>query len=320
MAITTTGNFAKKEADELLRRVDTQIARTMKSQGVDELHDLRVASRRFIRILSALAPCFPRGESKRMRRGLKRIMVQAGDIRDYDIAIHLINRMELPDSGTLLRQIQKRREQSATVLSASLHRWTARNLPARWRAALNSDRDLKSADAAFRAVPAAIMAKRLLPDMVAEHFHRGEIAVGKKIPAHKIHRFRIAAKHFRYTLDFFAPLYGGNLPLLIDRLKDVQTLLGDINDCVTARRIVKEEVTGDGDEAVRGDVLSGLKERQRKKIKEFREQYAAEFSSASVLKQWQESVRRVGAKPAAATRKKAPPARRRPATEKRRPS
>ena len=310
MAITTTGNFAKKEGDELLRRVDTQIARTMKSQGVDELHDLRVASRRFIRILSALAPCFPRGESKRMRRGLKRIMVQAGDIRDYDIAVHLINRMELPDSGTLLRQIQKRREQSATVLSASLHRWTARNLPARWRAALNSDRDLKSADAAFRAVPAAIMAKRLLPGMVAEHFHRGEAAIGKKMPAHKIHRFRISAKNFRYTLDFFAPLYAGTLPLLIDRLKDVQTLLGDINDCVTARRIVKEEVTGDGDEAVRGDVHSGLKERQRKKIKEFREQYTSEFSSASVLKQWQKSVRRVGAQPAAATRKKAPARRR----------
>jgi CHAD domain-containing protein len=303
MAIVTTGNFAKREADELLRRVDTQIARASKSQGVDELHDLRVAARRFIRILSALAPCFPRGESKRTRRGLKRIMVQAGDIRDYDIAIHLINRMELPDSGTLLRQIQKRRELAATVLAASLQRWKARNLSVRWRAALNSDRDLKSADAAFRAVPAAIMAKRLLPDMVAEHFHRGEAAVGKKMPAHKIHRFRIAAKHFRYTLDFFAPLYGRTLPLLIDRLKDLQTLLGDINDCATARRIVKEEVTGGGDQAVRGDVLSGLKEWQRKKIKEFREQYTGEFSSASVLRQWQDSVQRVGSGQSAAIKK-----------------
>ena len=292
MAIVTTGSFAKKQADELLRRVDTQIVRNMKSQTVDGLHDLRVATRRFNCILSELAPCFPRGESKRMRRGLKRIMVQAGDIRDYDIAIHLINRLELPESGTLLRQIQKPREEAATVLSASLHRWKERNLSARWRAALNSDRDLKSADAAFRAVPAAIMAKRLLPGMVAEHFHRGEAAIGKKMPAHKIHRFRIAAKNFRYTLDFFAPLYSGTLPLLIDRLKDVQSLLGDINDCATARRIVKDE-TADGDDAVRKDVLSGLKDRQRKKIREFREQYTTEFSSATVLKQWQDSVRRI---------------------------
>jgi CHAD domain-containing protein len=323
MAITTTGNFAKKEADELLRRVDAQIARTVKSQGVDELHDLRVATRRFVRILSALAPCFPRGESKRMRRGLKRIMVQAGDIRDYDIALHLINRMELPDSGTLVRQIQTRRESATTVLSASLKRWTSRNLAARWRAALNSGRDLNKADAGFCAVPVDVMAARLLPEMVTEHFQRGEAATAKKMPAHKIHRFRIAAKNFRYTLDFFAPLYAGTLPLLIDRLKEVQTLLGDINDCATVRRIVKEEACGK-DEAIRREVLSGLKERQRKKIREFREQYSAEFSSASALRQWQESVRGVGAQRSIAVKKISPvknaAAARKRATGKRRPS
>jgi CHAD domain-containing protein len=310
MALTTTGNFAKKDAEKLLHGVVTQIARAAKSQGVDEMHDLRVVIRRFIRILSALAPCFPRAESKRVRRGFKRIMVQAGDIRDYDIAIHLINRMELPDSGTLLRQIQQRREQLAAVLSASLHRWAVRNLPARWRSALNSDRDIKSGDAGFRAVPVEIMAKRLLPGMVKEHFRRGEAAVGKKMPAHKIHRFRIAAKNFRYTLDFFAPLYEGTLPLLIDRLKDVQTLLGDINDCLTARRIVKEEVTEDGAEDVRRDVLSGLKERQRKKTEEFREQYTAEFSSAAARRQWQDSVRRVGSQTSAAAKRSVPAAKR----------
>lgn len=291
MAIPTTGSFAKKEADELLRRVDIRIACAMKSQGVDEMHDLRVASRRFLRILSALAPCFPRGESKRLHRGLKRIMVQAGDVRDHDIAIHLINRMELSDSGAIVRRIQQRREESATVLAASLDRWKRRNLSARWRAALNSDRDLKSADARFRVVPAVTMAKRLLPGMVAEHFHRGEAAVQKKMPAHKIHRFRIAAKNFRYTLDLFAPLYTGTLPLMIDRLKDVQTLLGDINDCVAARRIVKE-VTGRDNKTVRRQILSGLKDRQRKKTEEFREQYSAEFSSAVALQQWQDAVSR----------------------------
>lgn len=300
MAITTTGDFASKEAEKLLQVVVTRIARAAKSQGIDEMHDLRVATRRFVRILSALAPCFPGGESKRIRVGLKRVMAQAGEIRDYDIAIHLINRMELPDSGALLRQIQQRREQSAAVLSASLHRWTVRNLPARWRAALNSGRDPKSDDAAFRAVPVEIMAKRLLPGMVKEHFRRGEAAVGKKMPAHKIHRFRIAAKKFRYTLDFFTPLYAGALPLLIERLKDVQTLLGDINDCASARRIVKAEATGQGAEGVRREVLSGLKERQRKKTEEFREQYTAEFSSASARRQWLDSVGRVNSRKLAA--------------------
>jgi triphosphatase len=295
MAITTTASFAKQEGDDLLHRVTGEITRSAKSQGVEEMHDLRVAIRRFRRILSALKPCFPRNESKRMRRALKAIMVQAGNVRNYDIATHLITRMELPESGTLLRQLQKRREMAALALSATLHRWTSRNLPAIWRAALKSDRDDHSTDAAFRAVPIEITAKRILPDMVAQHFRRGEAAVNKNMPAHRIHRFRIAAKNFRYTLDFFSPLYADSLSVVNDHLKEVQTLLGDINDCVTVRRIVKDEVTTESDQAVREKVLAGLKKRQRKKISEFRAQFAAEFASASTLRQWQDSIRRIAA-------------------------
>jgi len=291
MAITTTGDFAKEEADELLRRVTSQIARATKSQGIDEMHDLRVAIRRFTRILAVLKPCFPRSESRRMRSGLKRIMLQAGDVRNYDIAVHLITRIELPESGSLVRHYHIVREQAATTLKASLQRWTSRNLSARWRAALKSDRP-RGDDARFCAVPIDITIKRILPDLVAEHFHDGEAAVKKRTPAHKIHRFRIAAKHFRYTLDFFAPFCSQTLSALVDRLKDVQTLLGDINDCATVRRIVKEETTSESDKAVRKDILSALKKRQRKKTEEFQEQFAAEFSNASVLRQWQDSVHR----------------------------
>jgi len=289
MAIATTGSFAKREADELLRRVTVRIAAAAKSQGIDEMHDLRVATRRFIGSLAALPLCFPRGESKRMRRGLKRIMAEAGAVRNYDVAMHVIARLELPQSGGLLRQLQKRRDSAASTLSASLHRWKARDLPARWRAAVNSGRGHRDADADCNASPIQLTAKRILSDMVGEHFRRGEAATAKKTPAHKIHRFRIAAKNFRYTLVFFAPLYADSLATPIDRLKEIQTLLGDINDCATVRRIIKEE----SDDDIRKTILSALRKRQRKKIKDFRDQYAAEFSSAAALRQWQETVRRV---------------------------
>lgn len=305
MPTVTTGSFATSQADNFLRRVNIQIGRAIKSQGVEQMHDLRVAIRRFNRILSALERCFPRAESKRMRRGLKRIMVQAGDVRNYDIAMHLIARIGLPQSGTLMRQFQIRRDLAATVLAPSLHRWTARNLTAAWHAALKADRASRSADVAFRAAPVEVTAKRILPDMVAEHFHRGEAAADGKASAHKIHRFRIAAKNFRYTLDFFAPLVPDRLSTLTDRLKDIQNLLGDINDCAATRRIVKEEITAEGDKAVRRDILSEVKKRQRKKTLEFREQFAAEFSSGSALRQWQDSVRSVAPPKSVPTRSSA---------------
>src|SRR5580693_2086033 len=94
---TTTGRFATEQADMLLQGVTTRITRTIRSHGIGEVHDLRVSIRRFSRILIVLKPCFPRGESRRIRRGLKRIMVQAGNVRDHDIAMRLLAKMALPE-------------------------------------------------------------------------------------------------------------------------------------------------------------------------------------------------------------------------------
>jgi len=43
--------------------------------------------------------------------------------------------------------------------------------------------------------------------MAEEYFSCGEEATRDKASAEKLHRFRIAAKNLRYTVDLFAPLY-----------------------------------------------------------------------------------------------------------------
>ena len=45
-----------------------------------------------------------------------------------------------------------------------------------------------------------------------------------------LHQMRIAAKHLRYTLEGFAPVYGPRLPLLIARVVSFHRQLGDIHD------------------------------------------------------------------------------------------
>jgi len=46
----------------------------------------------------------------------------------------------------------------------------------------------------------------------------------------ELHRLRIAAKRLRYTLEIFAPILGPPLPAVIERLRTLQDLLGDIHD------------------------------------------------------------------------------------------
>lgn len=295
---TTTGEFATTQGDKLLRSVSTQITRTIRSHGAGEVHDLRVAIRRFMRILVVLKPCFPRGESRRIRRGLKRIMVQAGAVRDHDIALRLLTRMAVSKSGpaglgAIARQFQEKRKEAAETLSTTLRRWVQRNLPASWRKAVVSEGGPKAADARFCAAPVDVLAKRILPAMATEHFRFGKDAAQDRASVGEIHRFRIASKNLRYTLDLFAPLYGTSLPGLLEQLKDIQTLLGDINDCATVRRLLHSQKASRQKEGK--EILSALKKRQRRKTEEFQKRYAAEFSSAAMLRQWKDSLRRAGA-------------------------
>ena len=47
-----------------------------------------------------------------------------------------------------------------------------------------------------------------------------------------MHKFRLRTKRFRYTLEMFKDLYGPGMLKRIESLKQVQTYLGDINDCI----------------------------------------------------------------------------------------
>ena len=47
----------------------------------------------------------------------------------------------------------------------------------------------------------------------------------------ELHEMRIAAKWLRYTMENFAPLYGGELKDWLNPVREMQEQLGDIHDC-----------------------------------------------------------------------------------------
>ncbi len=302
MSAPTARQFAKEQGEKLLRTLTLQVNRTIRSHGVNEVHDLRVAVRRFARALVVLKPSFPRAESRRMRRALKRIMLQAGVVRDHDIAMRVLAKMAVPQSGDMLHEFRERREEAALTLSASLQRWAERGLSTAWRKALNSEKTNKAGnhdDARFCAAPVYTLAKRILPKMASEHFRFGKEAAREDASVEEIHTFRIGAKNLRYTLDLFATLYGASISGLLEQLKDVQALLGDINDCATVRRMLHRQKAArvksdkDGKDPVGKEVLTALKKRQRKKTEQFRHHYTAEFANTAILRQWKDTLRKV---------------------------
>jgi len=283
MRVPTTGRFAAQHGAKLLHHVNAQIARTTESQGVDEVHDLRVAIRRFRRILDVLRPCFPPGEAKQIERALKKIISRAGDVRDIDIALKLTGKIEPADESpsVLVQKLQEDRTNAAAALHKVLSREGPQKAP-----------KSPSSPTAFSAIPMDRLARRILPAMAAEHLRCVHKAARTSPSDKKIHEVRIEARNFRYTLECFAPIYGAELAIILEQLEDVQDRLGAMHDCAIAREMIREIVSGIKSPAKK-QTLDALKKRRKKKEKKFRDLYAAADTENARARQWKQILLRV---------------------------
>jgi len=275
--LNSLGEFAAEQAERLLGALAVQVARTARSAGADEVHDLRVAIRRFARGLSALKGCFPRKESAEIRRGLKKLMTRAGAVRDRDVALRLLAGRDSAGASELAKQFRAERKHAARALTLALKRWVRRSSSAKWRNALEGP------PPGFRDESVHTAAARILPRLAKDYFRGGRGAARQKAPAEELHRLRIAAKSLRYTLDLFAPAYGGAAAGILDELKGIQTLLGAINDCAVVREMAAQR--GGAEE-----ILASLKKRQRRKTAEFRALWGKAVAGGA-QERWMETLR-----------------------------
>ncbi|MCL2142244.1 MAG: CHAD domain-containing protein [Methanimicrococcus sp.] len=76
-------------------------------------------------------------------------------------------------------------------------------------------------------------------DLTAYH----EWLDGPFIYVDKLHRLRIAAKNFRYTLDFFKDCFGSCASQLIKEFKELQDILGDFHDAIVAIAVIDSYIS-----------------------------------------------------------------------------
>ena len=275
--------FAVAQATRLLERLAFQINGAVHSPHAGAIHDLRVAIRRFSQVLSACKACFPSRSVRKMRRRLKLIMRLAGEVRDTDVALQLT---AASGASSLEAKLRARRKTAAKSLLASLKHFAARKSVSKWRSALESGippRELGQSKA-------EAFAHRELPRLAARFFREGARAAAPQASAGERHRFRLAAKKFRYTLELFAEFYSPAAAHWTAQVKELQALLGAINDCRSVRALV---------EALGGDpkIEASLKKRQHRKSLEFRRAWTARFGAADAAKQWMQSLSHPPRKP-----------------------
>lgn len=239
----------------------------------DEVHDLRVASRRLREGLAMFSPCFPGKKISALLKQVKKVTKMLGNLRNTDEAFLFFSALAPEESAQcgheveeLLAALRREREQARKELKkelSSLRPGPLRTdfLEIRNRPKLfgNSAADpfmsiTSFADRAVRERAATL--SELLPRAVRE----------EDIPAQ--HQLRIGVKKMRYRLEIIAPLLRSGYEELHGALKGYQDVLGKLHDIDVFRQIVQERVA---DGAGRQALLRAMEERRSRLYTSFKE-------------------------------------------------
>jgi CHAD domain-containing protein len=133
--------------------------------------------------------------------------------------------------------------------------------------------------------------RRKMPKLAREFFAEGRTALADGTSWDLMHQFRLRAKRFRYTLEMFRPAYGRGLETRIDAVRKIQTLLGDINDCIVTTELL-------GNSAAVQKAQARLKRTADSKLEKLREFWAGSFDAEGQEQRWMNYLTRYVCLPA----------------------
>jgi CHAD domain-containing protein len=86
---------------------------------------------------------------------------------------------------------------------------------------------------------AAQNAARVLPALARAFFAHGK-TLTPQVELEALQSFRLQSERFRDTLELFRPCYTLRLERLLKSLRDVQQILGELNDLTTTRQMLTD--------------------------------------------------------------------------------
>ena len=205
-------------------------------ENIESVHQMRVAIRRMRSLFMLIGATYKPKTVDKFSRGLQRIARALGNIRDIDVLIHDLEafRQSLPerDQVTLDQVINRldgrrsgRREQLNALFDSKSYvrflRQYARlcKKPGRGAAPVPN-------------VKEPHQVRHVLPILLHERLARVR-AYDAVLPAADdtiLHALRVEFKQLRYALEFFQPLLGTSTDGFLREVKEMQEVLGRIND------------------------------------------------------------------------------------------
>jgi CHAD domain-containing protein len=245
---------ARKTMNLHFRRMLYHEPGTRLGEDIEELHDMRVATRRMRAAFQVFGGYLDMPQLKPLLKGLRRTGRTLGAVRDLDVfwekTQHYLDGLP-PDQPADLAPLQRawRVEREAARERMNLY--------------LNGTRyeRFKREFEVFVSTPGAGALSVGLVDG-EPHPHRlrhvAPVAVYQRLatvraydewvmqpdaPLEALHQLRIAAKALRYTLEYFEEVLAPDARTVIQEVKALQDHLGDLQDAVVASNLLRDFLT-----------------------------------------------------------------------------
>jgi CHAD domain-containing protein len=225
---------------------------TRLGEDPEELHDMRVSTRRMRMALRVFADYLDPEVLRPVLKGLRRTGRTLGNVRDLDVfnektQVYLDG---LPDERAgdldgLLQAWKAERDKQREVLVAYLDGKRYRRFVERTQELLDGPVEALAPQNVVTPRPqrvAQVLPGVLYKDMAVVWAFEGQLG-GLETPLPRFHALRKSCKGLRYTLEFFEGVLGSGARPLIKRVKGLQDHLGDLQDAVVTSGVLRDYIT-----------------------------------------------------------------------------
>ncbi len=235
-----------------LARMLEHEAGTRLGEDSEELHVMRVSTRRMRMALRVFDEYLDRQAMRPVLKGLRRTGRTLGAVRDLDVFqektqlyLDALPPARAGDLDGLLAACRAERERQRECLVDYLDGGHYRAFVERFEELL--DGPLEHLSARPPADPRPQRVAQVLPgvlykDMAVVWAFEGQLG-GLETPLPRFHALRKGCKGLRYTLEFFEDVLGPGARPLIKKVKGLQDHLGDLQDAVVTSGVLRDYLT-----------------------------------------------------------------------------
>jgi CHAD domain-containing protein len=220
---------------------------TRLGEDIEELHDMRVASRRMRAAFDLFEQAFDPKVIRRHLRGLKATGRALGAVRDMDVFIEKANHY-MDDLSPEQRQglevlVEAWQDQRETHREAMLVHLDSPDYEA-FKRKFNTF--LQTPGKGVRVLspecPVPPLARDAAPVLIYSRFGavRAYDQILESATLEQLHALRIEFKKLRYAVEFFREILGKEARSVINVLKTMQDHLGDLNDAQVATHLLSD--------------------------------------------------------------------------------